>query len=74
MTDKEHVVVVLLLSILVAVAVVAVVFHLAVHEQLKARISWHRVAFAGILFWLWYLAPGLSDDSALASVLSLIVP
>ena len=54
--------------------VVALAFHLAVHRRLKPRVSWHRVAFASTLLWLWYLAPGFSNGSALASVLSLIVP
>jgi hypothetical protein len=68
------VVVVLLLLALVAFVVVALAFHLAVHHRLTPRVSWHRVAFAGTLFWLWYLAPRFSNGSALASVLSLIVP
>ena len=59
---------------LVPVAAVAMGFHLMVHERLKPRVSWHRVAFASVFFWLWYLAPGLGDSSAIASVLSLLTP
>ena len=65
---------VLLLSALALVLAIAVGFHLSVHEGLKPRISWHRVSFAAALFWFWYLAPGLHDGSALASVLSLLKP
>ena len=64
----------LLLVALAGVLAIAVGFHLSVHQRREPRISWHRVAFASVFFWLWYLAPGLGDGSAIASVISLLTP
>ena len=64
----------LVLAAAAGVLAVSVGFHLVVHERLQPRIRWHRVAFLSVLFWLWYLAPGLDDGSAVASVLSLLTP
>lgn len=72
--DKKNVVAVLLLSVLAAALAVAAGFHLVVQHGVRPRISPQRVSFAAALFWFWYLAPGLSDKSAVASVLALLTP
>jgi hypothetical protein len=63
-----------ILALLALIFWVATVVQLVARGHLPVRINWRRVVFASALFWSWYLAPRLTQESALASVLSLLVP
>jgi hypothetical protein len=44
------------------------------HRSLPFVFYWRRVAFATLLFWMWYLTPAIAESRAATRVMRLLLP
>ena len=62
------------LSLVTARIFLECVFYLMTHRGLPFVFYWRRVAFATVLFWMWYLTPAIAESRAATRVMRLLLP